>query len=126
MYGCCVFQGFPFGQFCFRGSCGIGPSGGVRLDHTVAGLCHGQSVVGGLVAMFSLCWLLWSVSVGCYGQPLLVAMVSFCWLLWSFSVGCCGQSLLVAMVSLCCYGQSLLEFWLLWSVSVGCYGQSLL
>ena len=79
-----------------------------------------------MVSLLLGAWLLWSVSVGCYGQSLLVAMVSLCWLLWSVSVGawllwsvsvgCYGQSLLVAMVSLCR---------LLWSVYAGCYSQSL-
>ena len=65
-----------------------------------------------MVSLLLGAWLLWSVSVGCYGQSLLVAMVSLCWLLWSVSAG--G---LVVMVSLC---------WLLWTVSAGCYGQSML
>ena len=81
---------------------------------TVSAGCYGQSM---LVAIVSLCWFLWSVSADCYGQSLLVVMVSLCWLLWPVSASCYGQSLLVVMVSLC---------WLLWSVSVGCYGQCLL
>ena len=34
-----------------------------------------------MVSLLLGAWLLWSVSVGCYGQSLLVVMVSLCWLL---------------------------------------------
>ena len=72
--------------------------------------------------MINLCWLLWSVCAGCYGQSLLVVMVSLCWLLWSVSAGCYGQSLLLWSVSVrdlvvrvsLCWRRSLL-----WSVAVG-------